>query len=132
MSPLATALWDRAQEALHVARHDLAVSADATASRAYYAAFYAVSAHFALAGQTFKKHSTLEAAVHRDLVKSGMWPKELGQAFSYLAQLRHKGDYSATDRVSRQQAEKAIEVANQILKAVAEANPIALAGLFDG
>ena len=123
MTQLAAALWDKAQEALHVARHTLAMSADATASRAYYAAFYAVSAHFALAGRTFKKHYTLEAAVHRDLIKSGAWPKELGQGFSYLVQLRYKGDYSASDRVTQEQAEKAIDVAAGILKAVADANP---------
>jgi len=66
MSQLALVLWDKAQEALHAARHDLAVSAEAATSRAYYSAFYAVSAHFALQGRTFKKHSTLEVAVHRD------------------------------------------------------------------
>jgi uncharacterized protein (UPF0332 family) len=131
MSPLATALWHKAQEALHAARHTLAVSADATASRAYYAAFYAVSAHFALAGRTFKKHSTLEAAVHRDLVKNGIWPKEQGQGFSYLVQLRYKGDYSATDQVTHEQAENAVDVAAGILKTVADANPNEFKALFE-
>ena len=49
MDALAESLWNRAKDALRVARHDLAVSPDAVASRAYYAAFYAVSAWFALA-----------------------------------------------------------------------------------
>lgn len=40
-------LWRRAEEALRTAEADLAVNFDAAASRAYYAAFYAVSALFA-------------------------------------------------------------------------------------
>ena len=70
---MAEALWDRAKVALKVSRHCLSVSPDAAASRAYYAAFYAVSALLALGGRTFKKHSALEAAVHRDLVKPGLF-----------------------------------------------------------
>ncbi len=69
---LALAFWDRAEKAQIVARHDLQISPDAAASRAYYAAFYAVSALFALEGRTFRKHSALEAAVHHDLVKMGL------------------------------------------------------------
>ena len=57
MRDLAENLWSRAQEALRASRHVLPVSCDAAASRAYYAAFYAVSALFALRGRTFKKHS---------------------------------------------------------------------------
>ncbi len=50
-------LWQRSEEALRTAETDLAVSFDAAASRAYYAAFYAVSALFALEGREFVKHS---------------------------------------------------------------------------
>jgi hypothetical protein len=64
-------LWRRANEALRTAEADLAVSHDAAASRAYYAAFYAVSALFAWEGREFAKHSAVHAAVHRDLVKVG-------------------------------------------------------------
>ena len=59
----AMALWERANTAIKVARSNLALDADAAASRAYYAAFFAVSAHFMLQGQEFRKHSTLEVAV---------------------------------------------------------------------
>ena len=47
MNAAARDYWQRALEALDVAKHDLNISADAAASRAYYAAFYAVSALFA-------------------------------------------------------------------------------------
>ena len=71
MTRLASDLWARAEDALRLAKNDLALSADGAASWAYYAAFYAVSAHFALKGRTFRKHTAVEAAVHRDLVRSG-------------------------------------------------------------
>ncbi len=91
MTKLAASLWKRATEALEAARHVLSVSADAAASRAYYAAFYAVSALFALQGRRFRKHSALEAAVHHDLVRPGTWPVELGQQFSDLVAARKAG-----------------------------------------
>jgi len=131
MSNTAETLWDKAREALHPARHDLPVSAEAAASRACYAAFYAVSAHFALQDRTFKKHTTLEAAVHRDLVRAGLWPKDLGEGFSRLVKLRYKGDYVTTERVAPADAERAIQIASRILKTVADGNPTAFHGLFE-
>ncbi|MCX5655289.1 MAG: HEPN domain-containing protein [Planctomycetota bacterium] len=131
MSNLEHILWDKAMEALHTAKHDLSVSADATASRAYYAAFYAISAHFAIQGRSFKKHASLEAAVHRDLVRTGLWPKDLGEGFSRLVKLRYQGDYGTTDRVIAADAERAIQIAGRILEAVADANPSAFQRLFD-
>jgi len=71
MKAYADDLWRRALEALILARHDLPISADGAAARAYYAAFHAVSALFALDGKTYSQHAAVEAAVHRDLVKHG-------------------------------------------------------------
>ena len=78
MTAAAMDFWERAKDALHVARHDVELSPDAAASRAYYAAFYGVSAHFTMEGRSFTKHSAVEAAVHRDLVRAGIWPKKEG------------------------------------------------------
>ena len=119
MNAAAKDFWNRALKAVRVARHDLDLSPDAAASRAYYAAFYAVSAHFALDGQSFVKHSALEAAVHRDLVKPGIWDASLGRAYSRLVLLRSRGDYGAGQHVSREDAFEAIEIASQILGRVA-------------
>ena len=87
MKAYASDLWFRALEALSVAKNDLSLSPDSTASRAYYAAFYAVSALFALKDQTYSKHSAEESAVHRDLVKTGIWPKKYGRYYSDLVEL---------------------------------------------
>ena len=78
-------LWQRARQALATARNLVQSDPDAAASRAYHAAFYAVSAYFAGRECSFTKHSAVEAAVHRDLVKPGIWTPELGAAYSSLA-----------------------------------------------
>jgi uncharacterized protein (UPF0332 family) len=116
-------LRDRARKAVLVARGVLPLDPDTAASRAYYAAFYAVSAHFAELEQTFTKHSAVEAAVHRDLVKTGIWPVSLGQSFSRLVQLRARGDYGGGRHVSPFEAIEAVEAAEAIIRAIPETAP---------
>lgn len=129
MNPLAEGLWERAKDSLRAARHLALVSPDAAASRAYYAAFYAVSAYFARQGRTFRKHSSVEAAVHRDLVKAGLWPKELGARYSLLVEVRSVADYGDLEHVSRYEAGDAIQTATDVLRAVAESFPELFGGL---
>ena len=100
-------LWFRAKDALRAAETVLSVSPDSAASRAYYAAFYAVSAMFALEGKTFRKHSAVEAAVHRDLVRPGRWAVELGRKYSQLLEARSVGDYSVGQHATCEEAEGA-------------------------
>lgn len=54
MTAAARAHWRRAKAALLSAKASLSVSPDDAASRAYYAAFHAVAAYFALQERTFK------------------------------------------------------------------------------
>lgn len=61
---------------------------------------------FALEGKTYKEHSGVEAAMHRDLVKAGRWPKTLGADYSGLRELRTTGDYGGGERVSPEEAAK--------------------------
>ena len=117
--------WDRAIDALRDADLLLANGGfDGAASRAYYAAFHAVTALFALDGRVFTKHAALEAAVHRDLVKDGKWPSELGRDFSFCVELRGVGDYGTEVRVDAKQATDAIASARRILVAVRDALPV--------
>lgn len=110
--------WRRALENLRLAAKISAEAPDIAASRIYYAAFYAVSALFALRGESFSKHSAVKAAVHRDLVKSGEWPEELGRAYTRLLELRDRGDYGGAEHVSQEDAAEALEAARRILAAV--------------
>ncbi len=115
--------WGRAAQALRTAELVSATDPDAAASRAYYAAFYAASALFALQGKTFSKHSALEAAVHRDLVKANLWSVDLGADYSFLLRLRATGDYGGAMHVTAEDAVEAVEAARCIFNAVHEADP---------
>ena len=123
MNAFADDLWSRAVDALAVCRHDLPVSADAAASRAYYAVFYAASAHFALNDQTFRRHSAVEAAVHRDLVNAGLITREAGQYYSNLARLRRTSDYGGPQHAGQPEAEAALQQATRFIKEVAALHP---------
>ena len=66
MREFATVEWDRAHRALASAGQLAETDPDSAASRAYYAAFHALTALFALRNQTFSKHSAIRAALHRE------------------------------------------------------------------
>ncbi len=123
MNQEALDLWTRACRSHQTSSLLAGVDPDAAASRAYYAAFYAVSALFALQGKTFTKHTFVEAAVHRDLVKSGIWSADLGSAFSWLVGLRKTGDYGIGVHVSQEEGIDAVNKAARILQAVRDSSP---------
>lgn len=112
------AFWDRAVRAMAAAGSLVEIDPDGAASRAYFAAFHAVSALFAEEGQTFTRHTAVAAAVHRDLVKTGRWSVDLGKAYSWLLRARHLGDYGQDLRVSPEEARESVEKASRILGAV--------------
>lgn len=124
MKQYALDLWQRSETAVSTARAALEHGdSDAAASRAYYAAFYAVSALLSLEGETYSKHSALEAALHRDLVKTGRLPRAVGSAYNSLRTLRNTADYGGLEHVTRNQAEEAIRAAQAIIQAVWTATP---------
>ncbi|HYN21903.1 MAG TPA: HEPN domain-containing protein [Thermoanaerobaculia bacterium] len=123
MNPEIVDLWKRALQALQTSESLVESDPDAASSRAYYASFYAVSALLALQGQGFTKHTAVERAVHRDLVKPGLWPVEVGSAFSWLANLRYTGDYGGQQHVLPEDARLAVERARLILETVRRTAP---------
>jgi len=116
-------LWKRADNALRSAEALLQLSPDDAASRAYYAAFHAVSAALVLRGQTFTRHSAVRSAVHRDLVKTGIWSVDLGADFDTLWELRDMGDYGGIKHVTSEEAQVAVEAARRIHGAILQLNP---------
>lgn len=118
MNPEAADLWGRAQQNLSTARLLADADPDSSASRAYYSAFHAVSALFALEGKTFSSHKSVLIAVHRDLVKAGRWSVELGESFSSLAGMRETGDYGIGVHVTTAQAGEAVRKAEAIIESV--------------
>ncbi len=109
--------WREALQAIESARLVLPTDPNAAINRAYYAAFYAVTAFLALDHRHYSKHYMVEAAVHRDLVHQGIWPAELGTAYSKLFVLRAEADYSI-ERMESEVAAHAIDLAEQILEEI--------------
>lgn len=66
---------------------------NAYVNRLYYACFYAVSALLLTRDLSTSKHGYLRALMHREFVKTGLIPKNLGTHFDLLFDNRHKGDY---------------------------------------
>jgi uncharacterized protein (UPF0332 family) len=114
-----TANLERAETSIRAAKDLLAKDYyDFTASRAYYAAFYAATAVLLCEELEFGKHSGVIAFIHREFVKTGKLDKKYGQDLNWLFELRGVGDYGATIHVSQQDAEKAIKVAEEFLEAI--------------
>ena len=109
---LADYWMEKAAESLRAAK--VLLDADITGasmSRLYYAAFYAASALFAAKGIQYGKHSAVQSAVHRDLVKPGIIPKDLGALYDRMFNARQEGDYKAFTEFSTEDvATELIEV----------------------
>jgi len=113
------ALWRRAEESLAAAEGLLRNGfPDFAASRSYYAVFYAASALHLSAGRRFRKHSGVIAHIHRDYVREGRLPPEIGRILSELADLRDVGDYGVMVHVEPDDAEAAIARARRFLDAL--------------
>ena len=120
MKEVARSQWQRAQRVITTAAGLIKSDPESAASRAYYAAFHALTALFALRGQSFKKHAALRAALHKDLIKSGEWPMERGKDYDLLTELRETSDYAEVARVTELDARRAVEAAQRIVAACQE------------
>ncbi len=123
MREFAAVEWDRAKRSLDSTRRLVEVDPNSAASRAYYAAFHALTALFAIRGQSFSKHSAIRAALHRELVHSGILKKASGKDYDFLMDLRETGDYGGVTQVSGDSARLALEKVERFLAEAAEACP---------
>ena len=91
---------------------------DVSASRAYYAAFYAASALLLNEGMDTSKHSGVIALIHQNFVKKGKLNKEQGKNLNWLFELRSVGDYGVSLHVTQQDAQRAVDIAEDFFEAV--------------
>ena len=91
---------------------------DVSASRAYYAAFYAASALLLNEGIDTSKHSGVIALVHQHFVKNGKLSKEQGRNLNWLFELRSVGDYGVSLHVALDDARRAVRIAEDFFEAV--------------
>ncbi len=63
-------------------------------NRLYYACFYAVSALLLTKNISASKHGHLRSLLHREFVKTGLIPQEMGKHFDLLFDSRQESDYA--------------------------------------
>lgn len=130
MSDASAEFWQRSLAKVKSARLVVDSDPDTAAELAYYAAFNAVSALFAHEGRLFSKHSAVQAAVHRDLVRTGRLSEELGDFFSELMEVRQVATYGMDEHITRPSAEEAIRRAVRIQRAIHTMRPSVFPGVF--
>lgn len=73
--------WSKAMESMASARREFEAGSYAFAmNRLYYAVFYAVSAVLLDRHESFRKHSGVRAAFHRQFIKTGVLDMKWGAA----------------------------------------------------
>ena len=89
-------------------------------SRAYYAAFHAVTAALATRELSYSSHGQVIGAFNREFIHAGNLSPEAFTRLQRLFANRQVGDYSASRTISRETAERGIADASWILDAVDE------------
>jgi uncharacterized protein (UPF0332 family) len=98
--------WSKSEESLASARRELEAGAlSFAANRLYYATFYGVSAALLERQLSFKKHSGVRAAFHREFIKTGLLSTEGGKLYDQLFEDRQEGDYVALISFDREYIE---------------------------
>ena len=101
--------WSKAEESLASARRELVAGSNLFAvNRLYYAAFYGVSAVLLDRQLSFKKHSGVRAAFHREFIKTGWLDAEWGKFYDRLYEDRQEGEYVALVSFDREYVESQV------------------------
>jgi uncharacterized protein len=85
---------EKARESMESAKSEFYSGRNTTAVRnLYYACFYALTAVLLKEGHSFKKHTAVKAALHKDLIKAGIVEPVWGKFYNRVFDSRHEGDY---------------------------------------
>lgn len=76
---------------------------------AYFACFHAFSSVLLRSGKTFRKHSEVRAALHRDFVRLGKIDSKWGKHFDWLSDNRQKADYRPLVTFESEQVKEIVE-----------------------
>lgn len=107
---------ERAREAFEEAKMMFdAGHMNAHANRLYYACFYAVSALLLTKDLSTSKHGYLRSLFHREFVKTGIVPKELGRHFDLLFDSRLEGDYADFARFEAEDVSGWLEISQEFI-----------------
>lgn len=109
--------WSQAEESLASAQRELEAGAHTFAvNRLYYAVFYAASAALLERGLSFKKHSGVRVAFHREFIKTDLLDRHWGKLYDRIFEDRQEGDYVAFLSFDREYVESQLERCGQFLE----------------
>lgn len=114
-----TAILTLAEEKLRAAH--LLIEGEAwgdASSRAYYAAFHAVSAALLSRNQTYSSHAQVLGAFNKVFVHLGLFPREFTVLLTRLFENRQSGDYDVTPGVTEAEARQDVADAQRIVEAI--------------
>ncbi|OGQ47779.1 MAG: hypothetical protein A3H42_01780 [Deltaproteobacteria bacterium RIFCSPLOWO2_02_FULL_46_8] len=90
----------------------------AAISRAYYAAFYAVTAALLAKDVKVQKHKQLGIEFRRHFIKTGTLSKKYSEILEELFQARQNADYDAIPEITETRVRELIEEAKDFVQAV--------------
>ncbi len=109
--------WSKAEESLESAKREIKAGAFPYAiNRVYYAAFYGVSALLLERQLSFKKHSGVRAAFHREFIKPELLSVEWGKFYDQLFEDRQEGDYIALTSFDKKYVKSKLDQCNRFLR----------------
>ncbi len=89
-------------------------------NRAYYAIFHAINAVHSLDGRSFKRHKDAISNFNKQYVKTSVFERSLGRKISDAEEIRHASDYDEFYIATREDAEKQIASAEELIGVVEE------------
>jgi uncharacterized protein (UPF0332 family) len=112
-------LMEKVRQNLAAAKRDLDAGASAlSASRSYYAMFHAAEAVLATTEATFSSHKAVIAAFGKEFANAGKFPVKLHRELITAFERRNEGEYGPYAAVSKEEAEKALQSAEEFVAAV--------------
>ncbi len=111
-----TAIFEKADQKLKAAHRALdARDWDDAASRAYYAAYHAISADLWHRGLVFSSHGQTIGAFNREFVTAGLVPREFARILTRLFEERQLGNYDVIAGVDEGTAREDVAAAERVL-----------------
>jgi len=114
-----SALIKKAKQSLNAAKNLLDGGyPDFSASRSYYAMFYATEAVLLTKDLSFSKHKAVISAFGKEFVKTGAIPSSLHSYVTDAFDIRQAGDYGPVGSVKKKKASVLIENAKEFIKSI--------------
>ena len=89
-------------------------------NRVYYAMFYAVQALLVSRKVSFSKHGQVKAYFNREMIKTGIFPTEMGRLYNKAFEYRQKFDYIDFSSPDREMVTEYLEKARGFISNIQE------------